>query len=430
MAETDKLPYHRKYRPTTLKGYIGNEKMKDIAMKSLRDGKRPQVVFIYGDTGCGKTTFARLLAKEYSCENRDDDSGACGECSSCNAVDDYITTGDTSILTNIKEVNISEQSGKNDLDDIIEDMNIPAFGDEWKVFIFDECHKASDGLQNMLLKPIEEPPENVLMIFCTTNPEKMIPTFINRQQLKLHVTKPTVKELSGLLRGVCEKEQVEFDQRGLEFIANRGELTIRDALTNLELVVNTQGGAKYENATQVFEEVSNTLVIDFFTALKKQDTLRFVTLLTQIKAKMELSVFLSEINGFVKRGIYTINGVEQDGVSDNELKVYRDLFGTMSIQQIASLVNKLLSFRNSNNLELELLLWGYSGLVTQESKKEDMSSLVQPLDKELASEKRETSRIIKVREEENYEKGVKNAENLMTGINMQDIISMGATLVE
>ena len=373
------------------------------------------------------TTFARLLAKEYSCFERDDVTGACNHCSNCEAINDYIATGDTSLLTNVQEIDITDQSGKRDLNAVLEDMTIPAFGDEWKIYIFDECHKASDALQNRLLKITEEPPEHVLMIFCTTNPEKLIDTLKNRCQLQLQVKKPKVKELAGLLRYVCECEQVEYDMKGLEFIANRGELTIRTALQNLQQVVNEQNAARYENATQVFEEISNTLIINFFKSLKSKDILRYITLLYEIKSKMDLSAFLVELRDFIKRGIYTINGIQQDGVSDNELKVYRDLFGDLGIGQICVLLSKVMSL-DMKNLELELITLGYTGF--DEVKQLQDEVVIPVVDNELKLETKNADKVIKQREEVSFEKGVENASSQMQGIDIDSILSMGGTLVE
>lgn len=375
------------------------------------------------------TTFARLLAKEYSCEDRDEETGACGQCLSCQTIDEYIATGDTSTLASIKEVNIADQSGKRDLDSVLEDMMIPAFGDEWKIYIFDECHEASSGLQNKLLKIAEEPPEHVLMLFCTTNPEKMIDTLKNRCQLQLHVTKPKVKELAGLLRYVCECEQVDYDSKGLEFIANRGELTIRTALQNLQQVVNEQNNAKYDNAIQVFETVSNTLIIDLFRALKCKDILRYITLLYEIKSKMDLNAFLIELRNFIKRGIYTINGIQQDGVADSELKVYRDLFGDLGVAQICCLLNKIMSV-DTKNLEMELITLGYIGF-DDSQKSQDVDNIVIPtIENEIKLENKNADKVIKNREEILYNQGVENANSQMTGLTFEDILSMGGTLVE
>lgn len=378
------------------------------------------------------TTFARLLAKEYSCEDRNEETGACGQCLSCQTIDDYIATGDTSILSNIQEIDITDQSGKKDLDSVLADMEMPAFGDEWKIFIFDECHMATPALQNRLLKIAEEPPEHVLMLFCTTNPEKLIDTLKNRCQLKLHVTKPKVKELAGLLRYVCENEGVDYDMQGLEFIANRGELTIRTALTNLQQVVTEQNSAKYDNAIQVFDAVSSTVIINFFKALKAKDVFRYVTLLYEIKAKMDLNVFVNELSGFVQRGIYTINGIQLDGVSDNELKVYRDLFGDMGVAQINTLLTKVLNL-NPKNLEMELLLLGYTGL---DSKSDDNANTgvfdinIPNIEGELEKEVATTNKVLKEKEEQNYQQGVENAKNFSADASIDALMAMGGTLVE
>ena len=306
---------------------------------------------------------------------------------------------------------------------------IPSFGDEWKIYIFDECHEATSALQNKLLKIAEEPPEHVLMLFCTTNPERMIDTLKNRCQLQLRVQKPKVKELAGLLRYVCECEQVEYDMKGLEFIANRGELTIRTSLTNLQQVVTEQNSAKYESAIKVFEAISNTLIINFFKALKSKDILSYVTLLHEIKCKMNLQVFLNELRDFIKRGIYTINGIQQDGVADNELIVYRQLFGDLGIEEICNLlqyINKL----DIRNIELELLTLGYSGIEAHTSPSDVSNLVIETKLNECALEQKNADKVLEKKQEDEFNKGVSNADNMMDSIDINSILEMGATLVE
>ena len=156
------LAFDRKYRPDNLKTYVGNEMLKKQALGAINAPVRPQVFLITGEAGCGKTTFARILCKEYLCEDRDEENGACGKCPSCLELEDYIRTGDTDMITSVHEYNIGEDNTKSNIQKIIEEINIPGLDGEWRCFIFDEVHKASDSAQSSLLKLIEEPPENVL----------------------------------------------------------------------------------------------------------------------------------------------------------------------------------------------------------------------------------------------------------------------------
>lgn len=427
-ADVENLPYARKYRPNSVKKYIGNEKLKTTVMNVLKKRTRPQVFMFWGASGCGKTSFSRILAKEYSCQNRDPESGACGVCPSCLMYDEYIATGSTDLLGNIKELNIADQNGKQDLDDVFADMEIPVFGDEWKIYIFDECHKASNGLQNRFLKVVEEPPENILIIFCTTNPEGMLETLKNRVQVSLPVMKPKVRELAGLLRDVCRAEGVDYDTKGLEFIANRGELTIRTALQNLWQVVMDRGSGKYEDAIEVFETISDVMLADFFKKLKKRDILGYVTLLYTIKSKMDLGEFLVELRDFIKRGIFTINGIKEDGVTDGELAIYRDLFGDLGVAQICSLLNKVQSL-NVKNLELELITLGYTGFDVQPVVRQEQMFGVVELPGECEKENANALKVVSELDREEKLRGVGNVSSQMETVDLDAVLSMGGELI-
>lgn len=426
------LDLPRKYRPTSLKEYYGNSHVKDIILRQLStDQNRPQAILISGPSGCGKTTLARLISKEYSCTDRTT-SGACCECPACKDMDKYIKTGDTSLLVNVHEIDIAENSGKNDISSVLEEMLLPTFDNEWKIYIFDEVHMSSVALQNRLLKIVEEPPENVLMIFCTTNPEKLLDTLRNRCRVHLEVERPSYREINALLKTVCAAEKWDVTKGGLDLIVEYSDYVVRTCLNNLQQVGVEYNSITEETVSQIFKVLPTSYYFDLLGALQRENTLQYITTLYTIKNIISLDKFYAELKNFVKRGIYTINGLVLENLTADQVKAYKQFFERFSLSELSTLLTRLLTL-DTMNLELELMMLGYTGLKAKELVQQDLTNSLKSSDtlEQEVSEENEHMRQVHIEEmKKKSEEDLRKACEPSPPINDDFLARIGATVVK
>lgn len=231
------IAYTRKYRPTLMRDYLG-EDLKARVKNRLKDEKNfPQVILAYGTRGTGKTTLLRLMSKEYLCLDRQNGC-ACGKCDICQEIDEELINAEFGASTlGVTEVNVGTDGGKADIEKLIEDMREqPVYGYKYRVFILDECHMLTRNAQNSLLKILEEPPKHLILMLATTDPDKLLGTIRDRCQLRLQMKPATVEDLVARMLYICQQEKITTSKEALQMIAKACKKNPRDCLMTLENV--------------------------------------------------------------------------------------------------------------------------------------------------------------------------------------------------
>lgn len=421
--------FAREYRPNSLSTYVGNQKVVETVRNTIARGNRPKVILIDGITGSGKTTIARILMKEYECTGREPGHDACGVCPSCQAFDEYIRTGNTDNLPDVKEINVAQNSGKGDIVDILEDRTYLPVDGLYKYYYFDEVHKASDGLQNYLLKPLEEPEEHVVYILATTDVDKLLPTIRNRANLVLKVKKATELDIAKLLGSICKKEEIPFEDEAFRMIATRADYIIRESLNYLQQVVDAHGACTAEIVSKEFELVTDSMLFDFYRAYIQRDYMGYMTVMHHIKTTMTFESFLQTLRTFTIRGIYVLNGINLEGMHKEEIRKFSELFSKFDVVQLSLLLSRLLSLGNGN-IEANLLNFMYrQNLEDAIAETYSVSEELQVSPKETKSsvspkdEQRERNKNLEVRREDAELRGQQLLAKETEGVQLLDMLS-------
>ena len=200
VVKRGEVAINERYRPMRFSEVIGCEIPKKTLTKFITQGnKRAKTLLLVGSSGCGKTTFGRILAMGLNCE-KGDTVEPCLECASCKS----IMEGQA---MHVQELNMASLTGKDDAEEIVKGMYDTCLSGRNKVYLMDECHALSVSSQNFLLKAMEKPPANSYIILCTTTPQKLLQTLIKRCE-KYEFKNPKKSEIGELLKGVVESEGI------------------------------------------------------------------------------------------------------------------------------------------------------------------------------------------------------------------------------
>ena len=334
------IALYRKYRPESFEEVIGQDHIVKAISGSLEQGKVAHAYLLCGPRGTGKTTIARIIAKELGTSQND-----------------------------IYEMDAASNRGIDDVREIRENVRTLPFDSKYKIYILDEVHMFTKDAWNALLKTIEEPPEHVIFILATTELEKIPETIISRCQ-SFVFKKPNDAILSKVVINVAKKEGYNLEEGGAELIALLADGAFRDALGTLQKVISFSKDKliKIKEIEEITGAPNTTLVESFLDALATKDIEKgFLSIERAVNQNIDMEVYLKMIiyklrYALMLRFVPTTKNNIKDILNEKDILYLEKLISSkpenISSATLSILLEAYQSLKNTviNQLPLELAL--------------------------------------------------------------------------
>ena len=342
---------YRKWRPRTFDDVVGQSSITDTLKNAIKRNKISHAFLFAGPRGTGKTSCAKIFAKALNCTNLQDGE-PCNECENCLAAD-------KGSMSDIIEIDAASNNGVDEIRDIRDKVKYAPTQGKYKVYIIDEVHMLSMGAFNALLKTLEEPPEHVVFILATTELQKVPATIISRTQ-RYNFKRIEQVELVARMQYILQQEDVEYEPRSLEVIAQIADGGMRDSLSILDQILSyDQDKVKYKDALKITgyaDQAKIETLLYYLLTYKTQDALDLVKEL--INTGSSTQNILDEIIQLTVNVMLAVKGNQsQHFLTDNYLEQLKEITEdrfSIIVQQANDALNDL---RYTNQQQIPLLVF-------------------------------------------------------------------------
>jgi len=366
----------RKYRPQTFSEVYAQEHITDILQNAIKSNRIHHAYLFNGPRGVGKTSLARIFAKSLNCVEGPTTT-PCNKCSNCLEI-----TASTS--TDVIEIDGASNNGVDDIRDLQEELMYAPAHSKYKIYIIDEVHMLSKSAFNALLKTLEEPPENVVFIFATTEPHKVLPTIISRCQ-RYDFKRIPVDSIVKRVKALAEEEQVEIDSESIYLIARKADGGLRDALSLMDQVLSyCVNQVNIDQVRNIFGILPSQVFYKILRNIRTGETKAIIDELHLIfEQGTELQEMLNNLLEFLRISILRKNGIAPGEINPEEYGIYDEIANSFSLNEllyiISSLIQTRADIRTSSNPQL--ILEVVMVKLSQMDEMQDLSQILANLDK-------------------------------------------------
>ena len=299
---------YREWRPNVFAEVLGQSAVVKTLLRQITTGRIAHAYLFCGSRGTGKTTLAKIMSRAINCQNPQEGE-PCGVCEVCKAILSESTL-------DVLELDAASNNSVDNVRDLLEQVRYPAQVGKYKVYIIDEVHMLSTSAFNALLKTLEEPPEHVVFILATTEPQKIPATILSRVQ-RFDIARIPAALIEERMGKALFRLKIAADHEALQMIARAAEGAMRDAWSILDMAVSAavKNRITVEIVRDILGAADKDFLFGFADALASRDARAVMEQIDRlIRAGHEAQIFLREMTRHM-RALLTVKVVKDDAAS-------------------------------------------------------------------------------------------------------------------
>ena len=344
---------YREWRPKTFNDVVGQEHITTTLKNQILNNRIAHAYLFCGTRGTGKTSTAKVFAKALNCLNLKEGE-PCNECEMCRKINE-------GLAIDVTELDAASNNGVDKIRDIIDDVKYPPQESKYKVYIMDEVHMLSAGAVNAFLKTLEEPPNNVIFILATTDPQKLPITILSRCQ-RFDFKRINNSEITARLKKIIDDQNMLADDKSLNLIARVSDGAMRDSLSILDQAISMgNGNVDYNTVVSMLGLVTNEHLFNLTNAVIQRNVEKSIKVIEDvIYSGKDIYLFIKDLISHYRNLLMakvTHNPEEVLDMSEENIELIKEQSSRLRAEEIMRCIRILQEAGNNAKLSKQARLY-------------------------------------------------------------------------